>query len=187
MARTESNMLPLNTIAPNFTLLDTVSDKMLSLNDVTGQSGTVIMFICNHCPYVVLVLPKLIALIKEYQAKGIDFVAISSNDVANYPDDSPAKMQQLAQKEGFTFPYLYDETQAVAKAYDAACTPDFYLFDGQNRLFYRGRMDEATPGNGKTVTGKEIREALNLLLKEEDSPEIQIPSMGCNIKWIPTV
>ncbi len=183
MARTLSNMLPLGTIAPNFTLLDTVSGDQLSLDQVTSPKGTVIMFICNHCPYVVLVIPELLKLVKTYQDKGIAFVAISANDVANYPDDSPAKMTELAQKEGFTFPYLYDETQAVAKAYEAACTPDFYLFNGNKELYYRGRMDEATPGNGKAVTGADLRKALDSLLSGIEAPEEQIPSMGCNIKW----
>ncbi len=183
MSRTLSNMIPLGTIAPDFTLLDTVSGEALNLDQVVSPKGTVMMFICNHCPYVVLVIPELLKLVKEYQEKGIAFVAISANDVVNYPDDSPEKMSELAQKEGFTFPYLYDETQAVAKAYDAACTPDFYLFDGSKKLYYRGRMDEATPGNGKLVTGDDLRSALDRLLAGQNAPEEQTPSMGCNIKW----
>jgi len=183
MSETLSTMLPLGTIAPNFDLPDTISSKNLSLSDVTGKNGTVIMFICNHCPYVILVLPELLKLAKEYQEKGIGFVAISSNDVENYPQDSPALMKELAQKEGFTFPYLYDESQEVAKAYDAACTPDFYVFDRQNALYYRGRMDNATPGNGNTVTGADLRGALDSLLAQKDAPSDQWPSMGCNIKW----
>ncbi|HHB78829.1 MAG TPA: thioredoxin family protein [Saprospiraceae bacterium] len=183
MSETLSNMLPLGTPAPDFSLPDTISGKMVSLNDVVRPSGTVVMFICNHCPYVILVLPELLKLAKEYQEKGIGFVAISANDVENYPQDSSDLMKALAQKEGFTFPYLYDESQDIAKAYDAACTPDFYVFDGDVRLYYRGRMDNATPGNGHPVTGKDLREALDALLQHKKAPADQWPSMGCNIKW----
>jgi len=183
MSETLSTMLPLGTPAPNFDLPDTISGKNLSLADVKGKNGTVIMFICNHCPYVILVLPELLKLAKAYQEKGINFVAISSNDVENYPQDSPILMKELAQKEGFTFPYLYDESQDVAKAYDAACTPDFYVFDNEDTLYYRGRMDAATPGNGQPVTGADLRNAMDLLLMQKDGPAEQLPSMGCNIKW----
>lgn len=183
MSETLSNMLPLGTLAPEFSLLDTISGKDLTFQEVSKPQGTVVMFICNHCPYVILVIPELLKLIKTYQEKGFGFVAISANDVANYPVDSPELMTELAQKEGFTFPYLYDESQSVAKAYDAACTPDFYVFDGDKKLFYRGRMDEATPGNGKEVTGNDLKAALDALLNGKDAPEEQFPSMGCNIKW----
>lgn len=183
MSETLSTMLPLGTKAPNFVLPDVVSGQDLSLFDTLGKNGTVIMFICNHCPYVILVLPELLQLAKEYQAKGIGFVAISSNDVENYPQDSPELMKELAQKEGFTFPYLYDESQYIAKAYDAACTPDFYVFNEEGVLYYRGRMDSATPGNGHPVTGADMRNALDLLLAKKDAPADQRPSMGCNIKW----
>ncbi len=183
MSETLSTMLPLGTIAPSFVLPDTISGNDLSFSDVSGKNGTVVMFICNHCPYVILVLPELLKLAKAYQEKGIGFVAISANDVANYPQDSPELMKELAQKEGFTFPYLYDESQEIAKAYDAACTPDFYLFDADGALYYRGRMDNATPGNGHPVTGADLRNALDLLLAKKDAPTDQWPSMGCNIKW----
>ncbi len=183
MSETLSTMLPLGTPAPEFTLPDTISGRLISFNDIAQPSGTVVMFICNHCPYVILVLPKLLEIAKAYQAQGIGFVAISSNDVENYPMDSPALMKALAEEKGFTFPYLYDESQEVAKAYDAACTPDFYVFDANHKLYYRGRMDNATPGNGHPVTGKDLTQALDLLLQKKETPADQWPSMGCNIKW----
>lgn len=183
MARTPSNMLPLGTVAPVFNLPDTVSDASLTYDDVKKENGTVVMFICNHCPYVIHVKDEMVKLAKEYQAKGIGFVAISSNDVENYPDDDPAKMKIFAVENDFTFPYLYDESQEIAKSYDAACTPDFYLFDGAAKLAYRGRLDESRPNNGAPVTGKDLRDALDLLLAGDTIPEKQYPSMGCNIKW----
>ena len=176
-------MLPLGTVAPAFQLPDAVSGRMISFDDVQGAQGTVVMFICNHCPYVLLVLDELLRLAREYQAKGIGFVAISANDVENYPQDAPDKMAELARDRDFPFPYLYDESQDVAKAYDAACTPEFYVFDRDKKLFYRGRMDEATPGNGKPVTGRDLRQALDALLTGGAPPTDQYPSMGCNIKW----
>ena len=183
MALTPSNMLPLGTKAPTFTLPDTVSDKDLSLEDLASDKGTVIMFICNHCPYVIHVNKELVSIAEEYQAKGIAFIAISSNDVENYPADSPALMKTHAAEQGYPFPYLYDESQAVAKAYDAACTPDFYLFDGELNLSYRGRMDASTPGNGVENNGEDLRKALDSILAGKVMFENQIPSMGCNIKW----
>ena len=141
------------------------------------------MFICNHCPYVVHVIKELVSVTKTYQAKGIGFVAISANDIENYPDDSPEKMKLFAQENNFSFPYLYDETQEVAKAYDAACTPDFSLFDENENCVYRGRLDASTPGNNMPNDGKDLRLALDCLLKGENIPESQYPSMGCNIKW----
>ena len=176
-------MLPLGTLAPDFELLDTVSDKRLSLSDVESDKGTVFMFICNHCPYVIHIQEEMVRLAHEYMVKGIAFVAISSNDVENYPEDAPVKMKARAEVLDFQFPYLYDETQEVAKAYRAACTPDFYVFDKQLACVYRGRMDDATPGNGKPVTGNELRSALDALLSGNPVAEEQIPSMGCNIKW----
>lgn len=183
MAFTESNMLPLGTVAPDFILPDTVTGKMVSLSDVTGTRATVVMFLCNHCPYVIHVNPEIVRLAKAYQAQGVGFVAISSNNVEKYPDDSPENMKLVAAKVGYTFPYLYDETQAVAKAYDAACTPDFYVFDKNLKLVYRGRLDDSRPNSGKPLTGKDLREALDALLEGKAVNPIQYPSAGCNIKW----
>ena len=176
-------MLALGTTAPNFDLYDTVSDTTVSLEDVKGTAGTVIMFICNHCPFVIHVNPELVNLGKEYQEKGIGFVAISSNDVNNYPDDAPDLMKITAKREGYSFPYLYDETQDVAKAYDAACTPDFYLFDGDAKLVYRGQLDDSRPGNGLPLTGLDLRNAMDALLDGDKISSEQKPSIGCNIKW----
>jgi len=183
MARTPSNMLPLGTDAPLFNLLDTRSGQVQFLDQIRGDNGTVIAFICNHCPFVIHINECLIALAKEYQAKGINFIAISSNDVQNYPQDDPQQMKLQAEKLGYPFPYLYDKTQAVAKAYDAACTPDFYLFDDVLKLVYRGQMDDSRPGNGQPVTGNDLRHAMNCLLNNSPNQNIQKPSIGCNIKW----
>ena len=183
MARTPSNMLPLGTQAPEFNLIDTVSGNMMSLNSIKGSNGTVIMFICNHCPFVKHVNAEIAQLAKDYTDKGIGFIAISSNDAENYPDDSPNLMKQNAINEGFTFPYLYDETQKVASAYDAACTPDFYIFDSNLKLVYRGQLDDSRPGNGIPVTGKDMRNALDAIIENKPISEIQKPSIGCNIKW----
>lgn len=183
MARTPSNMLALGTKAPGFSLQDTVSGKELDLNDLKGEKGTLIMFICNHCPFVKHVNPELRKLGEEYPDKGIAIIAISSNDVINYPDDSPELMKKTAFEAGYTFPYLYDETQEVAKAYDAACTPDFYLFDANLELVYRGQLDDSRPGNEKPLDGKDLRSAMDALLKGEEIPSDQKPSLGCNIKW----
>lgn len=183
MSLTPSNMLPLGTAAPDFNLLDTVSGKNISFDDVATDKATVVMFICNHCPYVIHVNEEIVRVANDYQAKGVGFVAISSNDVENYPADSPDKMKTLAEEEGYTFPYLYDETQEVAKAYDAACTPDFYVFDGNEKLVYRGRLDDSRPGNGKPLTGIDLRAALDAVLTGGEISEVQYPSMGCNIKW----
>lgn len=183
MAETASTMLPLGTKAPHFTLPDTVSGETLSLDQLTGAAGTVIMFICNHCPYVKHIQTKLAEVAKKYQAQEISFIAINSNDVKNYPNDSPEKMAAEASAQRYTFPYLFDETQAVAKAYQAACTPDFYVFDENNKCVYRGRFDEATPGNKATVTGKDLCDALDSLLVGRAISSDQKPSLGCNIKW----
>lgn len=183
MALTESNMLTLGIEAPDFSLIDTVSDKTISLDDIKGEKATVVMFICNHCPYVIHVNEQLVQLANDYQDKGIGFVAISSNDVNNYPQDGPDKMKEHAKREGYPFPYLYDATQVVAKAYDAACTPDFYIFDAETKLQYRGRLDDARPGTGKPVTGEDMRAALDALLNGEPVSDKQYPSAGCNIKW----
>lgn len=176
-------MLPLGTKAPGFTLPDVVSGKEISLSDILSDKATVIMFICNHCPYVLHVNPEIVRLAKDYQAKGVQFVGISSNDVDRYPQDSPEKMKALAEEVGYTFPYLYDESQEVAKAYDAACTPDFYVFDGAGKLFYRGRLDESRPKNDKPLTGADLRGALDAVLAGEPAPDKQYPSGGCGIKW----
>lgn len=183
MARTPSNMLPLGTSAPEFKLPDTISGKTLSLNELKSDKATVIMFICNHCPFVKHVDEGIVSLAKDYQAKGVSFVAISSNDVENYPQDSPELMKEEAEKVGYTFPYLYDKTQAVAKAYDAACTPDFYVFDKDLKCAYRGQLDDSRPGNGKPVTGQDLRAALDEILEGKEVSAPQIPSLGCNIKW----
>ena len=183
MANTPSNMLPLGTIAPDFTLLDTVTDKMLSLNNIKGIKATVVLFICNHCPFVIHVNEELVKLANDYRSKGIEFIAISSNDVENYPQDSPQLMQKAALDLKFPFPYLYDETQNIARAYNASCTPDNYVFDADLKLVYRGQLDDSRPGNGIAVSGKDIRKALDCVLKDEKNLSIQKPSIGCNIKW----
>jgi len=183
MARTPSNMLALGTKAPDFSLPNTVYSKTHSFDKISGTRGTVVMFICNHCPYVIHVMEGITALAKDYQNNGIGFVAISSNDVVNYPDDDPALMKETAKKYDFSFPYLYDESQDVAKAYDAACTPDFYLFDAEKTLVYRGQMDSSRPKNELPVTGKDLRTALDALLSGKTIDTLQKPSLGCNIKW----
>ena len=183
MARTESNMLELGTIAPDFNLPDTVSGEMISFSSLKSDKATVVMFTCNHCPYVLHVNDEIVRLAKDYQAKGVSFVAISSNDVENYPQDAPDKMKILAKEVGYTFPYLYDESQEVAKAYDAACTPDFYVFDKDAKLVYRGQLDGARPHLDVPVTGKDLRKALDAVLAGKPVDVVQKPSLGCNIKW----
>ncbi len=177
-------MLPLATIAPSFSLLDTVSEKTVSLNQINGTHGTVVMFICNHCPFVKQVNKEVVKIATHYLKKGIGFIAISSNDVANYPEDSPAMMKLTAELEGYPFPYVFDATQNVAVNYDAACTPDFYLFDGNLKLIYRGQLDDSRPGNAIPVTGNDLRNAINALLIGKEIDQEQKPSMGCNIKWM---
>ncbi|RIA09265.1 peroxiredoxin [Flavobacteriaceae bacterium MAR_2010_72] len=183
MAQTPSNMLALGTKAPDFSLLDTVSDTMLTLDELKGLKGTLIMFICNHCPFVKHVNAQISQLAKDVKAKGINCIAISSNDVAHYPQDGPEYMKQNALEQEFIFPYLYDQTQEVAKAYDAACTPDFYLFDAQLQLVYRGQLDDSRPSNGLPVDGKDLRRAISQLVAKEPIFTDQKPSIGCNIKW----
>lgn len=185
MALTASNMMNLGTRAPDFRLPSVPGDKELPLDELKGHRGTLVMFICNHCPYVIHVMPEIIRVAADYRSKGIGFIAISSNDVTVYPQDSPEKMKEFSRAWQMDFPYLYDETQSVARAYDAACTPDFYLFDSHLKLAYRGRLDESRPReeNPKPLTGKDLRGALNALLSGEPLSEIQFPSMGCNIKW----
>ncbi len=176
-------MLPLGTIAPSFSLLEVSSGKKMALADLKGEKGTLVMFICNHCPYVIHLNSKLVEVANHFQPQGIAFIAISSNDVVNYPDDSPEKMKEVAKREKYPFPYLYDQTQEVAKAYQAACTPDFFLFDRHLACFYRGQFDASRPRNQEPVTGKDLKNAISLLLAGQASPEIQVPSIGCNIKW----
>jgi len=183
MARTESKMMPLGTKAPDFELRNTVDDSIKSLESLKGLKGTLVMFICNHCPFVKHVNQELSKLAKDYVARGIKCVAISSNDVEIYPQDGPGFMRQNAIDEDFIFPYLYDETQEVAKAYDAACTPDFYVFDKNLELAYRGQLDGSRPGNNIPVTGKDLRKALDSILADEEVFQDQKPSIGCNIKW----
>jgi peroxiredoxin len=183
MARTPSNMIPLGTKAPKFSLLDTVSNNKLSLENLKGDIGTVIMFICNHCPFVIHVNAELVAIANDYLKKGIKCIAISSNDVVNYPQDSPEKMKLHAEHEGYQFPYLFDDDQSVAKAYDAACTPDFYVFDSNLVLTYRGQLDDSRPGNNIPVSGKDLRHALNCLVGNVENKITQKPSIGCGIKW----
>lgn len=184
MSVTPSNMLPLGTVAPDFTLFDTLSEKNISLQNYHSDTATVIMFICNHCPFVKHIAPQLVELAQDYQPKGIQFIAISSNDAKNYPADAPDKMSEMAKQLKFTFPYCYDETQAVAKAYQAACTPDFYIFDKNFACVYRGQFDDSRPGNAIPVTGKDIRAALDALLLGKNVSPDQRPSIGCNIKWL---
>ena len=183
MARTESYMLPLNTKAPGFSLPNSVDQKLVSLDQVKGKSGTLVIFMCNHCPYVLHLLDKMVKVSHEIKEWGINTVAISSNDVENYPDDRPELMKKLALEKSFGFPYLYDETQEVAIAYHAACTPDFYLFDHDLKLVYRGRFDDARPKNDNPITGKDMMDACQKLSKGMAQETDQIPSLGCNIKW----
>lgn len=183
MARTLSNMLPLGTKAPLFELKDTISGNLLNLENAKGKNGTVIMFICNHCPFVIHVNNQLVKVANEYTKSGINFIAISSNDAVNYPQDGPENMKTHAKNENYPFPYLYDKTQEVAKAYDAACTPDLYVFDKDLKLAYRGQLDDSRPGNGLPVTGNDLRHALDCLIKNKENVNAQKPSIGCNIKW----
>ena len=183
MARVPSVMVALGTKAPPFNLPDTVSGKNLSPGDINGDTATVIMFICNHCPFVKHVNQELVKLANDYKNKGIGFVAISSNDVVNYPEDSPEFMKQTALQLKYPFPYLYDATQDTAKDYHAACTPDFFIYDKGLSLVYRGQLDDSRPGNEIPVTGKDIRHALDCLVNDQPVPAAQRPSIGCNIKW----
>ncbi len=185
MVRTNSTMLPLGTSAPDFSLVS-VDGQTYSLSNFADAKALVVMFVCNHCPYVIHVADHISALAREYQAQGVAFVGISSNDVSKYPQDSPEQMVHEAEARGYTFPYLYDETQEVAHAYRAACTPDFYVFDGEQKLVYRGQMDDSRPRteNPTPVTGADLRAALDAVLGGTPVTQEQIPSLGCNIKWI---
>jgi thiol-disulfide isomerase/thioredoxin len=185
MSYTESTMLPLGTPAPDFNLPDVVSGKSFSLKELKSDRGTLVMFICNHCPYVKHVNPEIVRIANEYIPRGISFIAISSNDAQKYPADGPEQMKVTASEQGYPFPYLYDESQAVARIYDAACTPDFYLFDYKLKLAYRGRLDASRPKNDVPLTGTDLRNALDAVLNHQQVPEKQYPSGGCNIKWKP--
>jgi len=182
MAKTFSTMLPLGTAAPDFKLPDT-SGRVVSIADFTNRPALLVMFICNHCPYVKHVRAELTRLEMDYAPRGVAMVAINSNDVTNYPEDSPANMAEEAKMAGFGFPYLFDESQGVARAYRAACTPDFFVFDRNRRLAYRGQLDASRPGNGIPVTGTDVRAALEAVLADKSPGAEQHPSLGCNIKW----
>jgi peroxiredoxin len=184
MVATNSTMLPLGVKAPDFSLPDT-SGKVVSLKDLAGASALVLVFMCNHCPYVKHLRTSLAQLARDYQSRGVALVGVNSNDVENYPADSPAKMAEEVKSAGYTFPYLYDESQEVAKAYRAACTPDFYLFDSEQRLVYRGQFDDSRPSNGVPPTGRDLRAALDAVLGGSPVSAAQKPSIGCNIKWKP--
>ncbi|MFT5084968.1 MAG: thiol-disulfide isomerase/thioredoxin [Lentisphaeria bacterium] len=183
MSLTPSNMFPLQTKAPSFSLLEPLTGKKQNLQDCSGARGTVVIFMCNHCPFVIHVLDGIVEMANDYLAQGIGFVAINSNDVRSYPADAPDKMVSLVKSRGLPFPYLYDESQVVAKAYEAACTPDFYLFDSGSLCVYRGQMDGARPGNNDPVTGRDLRAAMDALLSGSTISAEQYPSIGCNIKW----
>ena len=183
MARTASTMLPLGTQAPDFSLPDVVSSKTISLNQAVGPRGLLVMFLCSHCPFVQHVNQELARLGQDYAGRGLGMIAIGSNDADAYPDDAPDGLRAQASQYGFTFPYLYDATQDVAHAFHAACTPDFFLFDAEKKLVYRGQLDSSRPGNGIPVDGRDLRNALDSLLAGQPISAEQTPSLGCNIKW----
>ena len=184
MALTPTTSIPLGFTAPAFRLPDAISGEMMSSEKLFGSGPTVVVFMCNHCPFVIHLLTQFVEVAEEYQAKGVNFIAISSNNVATHPQDGFPEMGQLAQDYQMPFPYLYDESQAVARAYDAACTPDFSIFDTKHRCVYRGQFDSSRPGNDHPITGKDLRQALELLLEGMEVPAAdQVPSIGCNVKW----
>lgn len=183
MSLIESSPFVLGIAAPTFSLPDTVSGKHVSLDNARGTNGTVVMFICNHCPYVVHVNEALVSLAKDYSERGIGFVAISSNDATLYPEDGPDAMKQYAERLGYPFPYLYDESQDTARAYDARCTPDVFVFDAKLKLVYHGQVDDSRPKSGRPATGADVRNALEALLNDKPALPDQVPSIGCNIKW----
>ena len=183
MARTPTTQIPLGFKAPEFKLPNVIDNQLYGLKDLAKKNGLVVMFICNHCPFVVHVLDEIILIAKQYQKKDIGFVAISSNDIVNYPDDSPEKMKILAIDKQFSFPYLYDESQNVAKSYDAACTPDFSVFNDKLECVYRGQLDDSRPGNEEPIDGKDLRLVMDYVLDNKKIDFVQKPSIGCNIKW----
>jgi peroxiredoxin len=183
MALTASSMMELGTNAPKFELLDTIDGNLKSLDELSGAKGTVVAFICNHCPYVIHINEELVRTANDYRQMGFNFIAISSNDVAKYPQDGPEFMKEVADQEDYSFPYLYDASQEVARAYQAACTPDFFLFNTSLQLVYRGQMDDSRPGNGVPQTGRSLREAMDAILGNKKISTLQKPSMGCGIKW----
>jgi len=183
MALTPSKMTALGSSAPDFSLTDSVSGKRVALGDVQSKKGLVVMFICNHCPYVKHIQDGLVQLGKDYEKKDVALIAINANDAVAYPDDGPEKMAAEAKAKGYRFPYLHDDTQEVAKAYQAACTPDFFVYDSARKLVYRGQFDASRPGNAIPVTGQDLRAAIDLVLAGKPVPAYQKPSVGCNIKW----
>jgi peroxiredoxin len=185
MALKESTMLALGTSMPDFALPDVRTQEIINSETFQNKSALLVMFICRHCPYVVHVQEELTKLTQHYQDKDLGILGISSNDVTGYPADAPPRLQEMAEQLGWQFPYCYDETQAVAKAFTASCTPDFFLFDRQRHLVYRGQLDESRPGNGKPVTGQDLRAALDAVLSGQPVTSQQRPSAGCNIKWKP--
>lgn len=185
MSLTPSTMMELGTSAPDFALPDVCTGQTVSLDNFTEKKAVLVVFMCAHCPFVKLVESELAAIGREFQERGLGMVALSANDADHYPDDAPAFLQQQAERLGFTFPYLYDETQETAKAYRAACTPDIYLFNADRKLVYRGQIDDARPGNDKPVTGKNLRNAIESVLAGQPVTEDQLPATGCNIKWKP--
>lgn len=183
MARTPTNQIPLGFKAIEFNLPDVITGEKVSLNQVSKKNGLVVIFICNHCPYVIHVIDQIVKLANDYLDKEIGFVAISSNDVVNYPDDDPKKMKLFAKEKDFPFPYLYDESQDIAKLYDAACTPDYSVFNSELNCVYRGQLDDSRPSNNESVNGKDLRLVLDYILENKKIDFIQKPSIGCNIKW----
>jgi peroxiredoxin len=183
MSLTPSNMLPLGTKAPDFYLPASNFNLNFNFEDCKGEKGTLVIFMCNHCPFVIHVIEEVVMIANDYRVQGIGVVAISSNDVENYPQDSPQKMTDFALKNKIDFPYLYDESQEVAKSYDAACTPDFYLFDSQDKLIYRGQLDDSRPGNEISISGSDLRNAIDSVIYNRHLNDVQKPSIGCNIKW----
>lgn len=183
MAATPSTMAPLGSRAPDFRLPDTVSGETISLDSFAGKKALLVMFLSRHCPYVQHVKEELARIGRDYAGRGVGIVAVSANDVADYPEDAPEKLREMAVETGFRFPFCYDETQETAKAYAAACTPDFFLYDGERRLVYRGQLDDSRPGNGRPVDGRDLRAALDAVLEGRPVPQEQKPSLGCNIKW----
>ena len=183
MALTETTNIPLGFIAPSFELLNPLTNKKEKLNDLKSNKATVIVFMCNHCPYVIHILNQLVEISNEYKQKNVNFIGINSNDIISYPEDSPENMRKLIKDFNIKFPYLFDETQEVAKAYNAACTPDFNVFDKNMKCVYRGQMDSSRPGNDKVIDGKDLRSVIDEILNNKPISQNQIPSIGCNIKW----